>query len=349
MVISWPLRYKRLGIDLHYGTSCRNEICRGKVSDYPIEVGWIGVDAEVFGSVGEGLARAEEDFGYGMLEGGVLPRLRAVLPSLGKGDGKVARAVLEDPGGVVHLSVSDVAERAGVAGSTVVRACQKMGFRGFQHLKIVLAQEVGAPRASAGVLEEGDKEGSAHDVLRRVLLSGSRVLKDSVFTVGAGQFEAAVGALEGAGRVLFVGVGTSAPLAQDAAYRFLTIGARSEAPPDVHTQHVAARLLGEGDVCFAVSHTGATRETVANVKTAKEAGAKTVAVTSFSRSPITEHTDVVLVAGGPEESFRLEAMASRIAHLMVLDALFVAVAQRNPERANAALDAYADVLSEHRF
>jgi DNA-binding MurR/RpiR family transcriptional regulator len=107
--------------------------------------------------------------------------------------------------------------------------------------------------------------------------------------------------------------------------------------------------LGEGDVCFAVSHTGATRETVASVRSAKEAGATTIAVTSFSRSPITEHTDVVLVAGGPEESFRLEAMASRIAHLVVLDALFVAVARRTPERSNAALDAYADVLSEHRF
>jgi DNA-binding MurR/RpiR family transcriptional regulator len=250
---------------------------------------------------------------------------------------------------VVHLSTGDVAERAQVAGSTVVRACQKMGFKGFQHLKMALAQEMGAGSSSPLLEEGGGEEGSVHDVLRRVLLSGSRALKDSIFTVGAGQFEAAVDTIGEARRVLFVGVGTSAPLAQDAAYRFLTIGVRSEAPPDVHTQHVAARLLGPGDVCFAVSHTGATRETVANVKTAKGAGATTVAVTSFSRSPITEHTDIVLVAGGPEESFRLEAMASRIAHLMVLDALFVAVAQRTPERANAALDAYADVLSEHRF
>jgi DNA-binding MurR/RpiR family transcriptional regulator len=272
-----------------------------------------------------------------------------MMPSLNRSEARIARVILSDPAGVVHFSTGDVAERAQVAGSTVVRACQKMGFRGFQHLKIALAQEVGAPRAASGVLEEGGEGGSAHDVLRRVLLSGSRVLKDSIFTVGAAQFEAAVGALEGAGRVLFVGVGTSAPLAQDAAYRFLTIGARSEAPPDVHTQHVAARLLGPGDVCFAVSHTGSTRETVANVRAAKGAGATTIAVTSFSRSPITEHTDVVLVAGGPEESFRLEAMASRVAHLMVLDALFVAVAQRTPERSNAALDAYADVLSEHRF
>lgn len=87
---------------------------------------------------------------------------------------------------------------------------------------------------------------------------------------------------------------------------------------------------------------------MASVKAARDAGATTVAVTSFSRSPITEFAQVVLVAGGPETSFLLEAMTSRTAHLSVLDALFVAVAAGTRERANVALDATADVLSQHR-
>ena len=282
--------------------------------------------------------------GFGALGSGVLPRIRAALPALIPSDAKVARAILADPGGVVHLSVGDVAAAAGTSASTVVRCCQRLGFRGFQHLKIALAQD-GAPRGPARPAGSD----SPRDVLGRVLLSGARVLKDSLSTVGVREFEEAVGALRRARRVLFVGVGTSAPLAQDAAYRFLTAGVRAEAPADVHTQHVAASLLEPPDVCFAVSHTGATRETVASVKAARESGATTIAVTSFSRSPITEFTGIVLVAGGPEVSFRLEAMTSRIAHLSVLDALFVAVALQTRERANVALDTTADVLSEHRY
>lgn len=291
---------------------------------------------------------AGERLGYERWEGGVLPRVRSILPSLNRSDARVARVILDDPEDVVHLSTGDVAERAQVAGSTVVRCCQKLGFRGFQHLKISLAQERPASDG-AGTLEGGAEGGSPHDILRRVLLSGSQALKDSIFTVGARRFDEAVETLKSAQRVLFVGVGTSAPLAQDAAYRFLTIGVKAEAPPDVHTQHVASRLLVEGDVCFAVSHTGATRETVANLRAAKLADARTIALTSFSRSPITEFADIVLVAGGPEVSFRLEAMTSRIAHLSVLDALFASVASQTQERANAALDTTADVLSEHRF
>lgn len=296
-----------------------------------------------------GEARADEVAGRWEFRGGVVPRLRARAPAMKGGDACVVRAILADPGAVVYMSVTELAERAETAASTVVRCCQKLGFRGFQHFKIALAQEtVGSGQAWDRSREPGGAR-SSHETLKEVLLSGAQALKDSLFTLDAGAFEEAIRAICEARRVLFVGVGTSAPLAQDAAYRFLTIGVRAEAPPDVHHQHVAASLLSEGDVCFAVSHTGATRETVASVRTAKGAGAKTLAVTSFSRSPITEYSDVVLVAGGPEVSFRLEAMTSRIAHLSVLDALFVAVAASNRERSDAYLDTYADVLTEHRF
>lgn len=282
----------------------------------------------------------------GPAEGGLVPRIRSLLPSLIPSDAKVARVVLEDPQKVVHLSVGDVAAVAGTSASTVVRCCQRLGFRGFQHLKIALALD-GAP--ARGLTHRKAAQDSPREILGEVLISAAQVLEDSLFTVDVREFERAVSVLRRARRVLFVGVGTSAPLAQDAAYRFLTIGVRAEAPPDVHTQHVAARLLGSEDACFAVSHTGATRETMASVKAARDAGATTVAVTSFSRSPITEFTQVVLVAGGPETSFRLEAMTSRISHLSVLDALFVAVAAGTRERANVALDATADVLSQHRY
>lgn len=297
-----------------------------------------------------GTARGAPEAAVGGVERiGVVPEVRALLPSLGKSDARVARVMLGDPRRVIHLSVQQLAAEAGTSASTVVRCCQRLGFKGFQHLKIALAQDLGAARMPEAGGPSDTGRGSLGETLRGVLESGARALGDALSTVGEAEFGEAVSAVKHADRVLFVGVGTSAPLAQDAAYRFLTIGVRAEAPPDVHTQHVASRLLGRDDVCFAVSHTGATTETVASVRAARVAGAKVVAVTSFSRSPLTEHSDVVLVAGGPEESFRLEAMTSRIAHLSVLDALFVAVAGETRERADAALDAYADVISEHRY
>jgi DNA-binding MurR/RpiR family transcriptional regulator len=277
----------------------------------------------------------------------VIARVRALLPSLPPAHAKVARAVLDDPPAVIHWTVSDAAALTGTSSATIVRACQQLGFRGFHDLKLALAQETAPMRqAVPGAIDELD---SPAIVLRKVLTFDGEAIEDSLATIDEAAFTAAVDLLDGARRVLIVGVGTSAPLAQDASYRLLTIGVRSEAPADVHVQHVAATLLEPGDACIAISHTGQTRETIATVTAARDAGAGTVCVTSFSRSPLIDIVDTALVAGSRETSFRLEAMASRIAHLCVLDALYVALALRRPERARLALEATGRAITGHRY
>jgi RpiR family carbohydrate utilization transcriptional regulator len=271
----------------------------------------------------------------------VRARIEAAIPSLGVGDMKVATLLLEQPDSVIYQSVSEVADSAATSTATVIRFAQKLGFRGFHELKLALAQDLAAFEQAG---EESDRS-----VLERVTIAGAQSVRDAAALVTIEAFEAAVAILDSARRALWVAVGTSAPLAQDAAYRFRAIGMESEAPADVHVQHVASRLLQPDDVCVAISHTGSTQETLAAVEAAKEAGARTVALTSFMHSPLTEIADVILTAGSREVGFRLEAMASRLAHMAVIDALLVAVAERDHERSERALDLYAGVLGEHRF
>lgn len=220
-----------------------------------------------------------------------------------------------------------------------------MGYRGYRHLQVALAGEVRTLPLHHGNIADADPMGT---VLLKVFAAAAHTVAEGVRTVDHARFEKAVNAIATARQVLFVGVGTSAPLAQDAAYRFRTIGVQADAPADVHVQHVAARLLRKGDVCVAITHTGATRETVMTLQSAQIVGATTIAVTSFARSSISKSADLVLVSGGPEQSFRHEAMASRLAHLCLLDALYVAVAMRSQAQARRALNASAEVIASHR-
>jgi DNA-binding MurR/RpiR family transcriptional regulator len=269
-----------------------------------------------------------------------------LLPSLPPSDARAAKVILNDPAAVVYGSVSQVAEAANTSASTVVRCAQRLDFTGFHSLKLALAQELallGDPSRQPG---GGDDD--AENILTEVLEAGARTLTESRGTIDLKEFSTAIDRLDSARRVLFVGVGTSAPLAQDAAYRFRAIGLDAEAQADTHIQHLAARRLRAGDVCVAVSHTGSTQETNGFVRAAKASGACTIAITSFARSPLTELVDVVVVAGSSEVSFRLEAMASRLAHLGVLDALLVGVAHADPDRSAAGMELFTSVLSEHR-
>lgn len=274
-------------------------------------------------------------------------RVRAAASSVAPSESRVVQVLLQGGADVINMSVTDVAEAAGTGVATVVRACQSLGFKGFQAAKIALAQDVlPLDERPQGDIEPQD---SPAEVLAKLAVSSDDALRRAPASVDPDALQRAVDLLKAAGRVLLLGVGTSAPLAQDAAYRFLTRGLAAEAPTDVHVQHVRARLLEPGDVAVAVSHTGATRETVAAAQGVRAAGASLIAVTSFTSSPLTQLADVVLVAGSRETTYRVEAMTSRLVHLLVLDTLFVSLVLATPERSRAAQDVTADVLSEHRF
>ena len=199
-------------------------------------------------------------------ERGAIPHIRSQIPALTPSDARVAQLILDDPMGVIDLSTSELAGRARVSASTVVRCCQRMGFDGFVHLRLALAREVRTDVLHHEGIADDDSEPT---ILAKVFAAAARTLTEGSSAIDPIAFTRAVAEIHAARRVLFVGVGTSAPIAQDAAYRFATIGIVSEAPPDVHVQHVGARLLRAGDVCLAISHTGATRETVATVRAAR--------------------------------------------------------------------------------
>ncbi len=242
------------------------------------------------------------------------------------------------------MTVSDLASLTGTSVGSVVRFAQDLGLRGFQDLKLRLAAET-----SSLSTPHQHHAGSPSATCVAVLRACAEAITDASANLDYTAFERAAESLNAARHVLFVGVGTSAPLAQDMAYRFKTIGRHAEGPGDALLQHVAARLLRPEDVCVSISHTGQTRETLSVVSAAKASGATTIAVTSYLRSPLTALVDIAIVAGSAETAFQIEAMASRFAHLAVLDGLHAVTAAGDPERARYATQLTLESMSEHRL
>ena len=82
-------------------------------------------------------------------DGIVLLRVRAALPLLGPSERRVAQVILDRPGAVTEWSTAELATEAATSAATVVRACQNLGFRGFQHLRLEVARA--APTENAPV------------------------------------------------------------------------------------------------------------------------------------------------------------------------------------------------------
>ena len=270
--------------------------------------------------------------------------LRSLLPSLTPKLAVVAEEILADPAEVVRISVSDLAQRTGTSMSTIVRLCQELGLRGFQDLKLRLVAEEAATGFD-GPVDVDDRE----SVLSKVLSSTVDAISHTQHTLDTASFNQVAELVFNARTIIFVGAGASAAVAFDAAFRFRTLGYRAEFHFDSHMQLTAARFLRPGDIVVAISYSGSTRETLTALEAASSGGAHTVAVTTFARSPLAELADHVLLAGGTESEFRIAAVSSRLAHLAVVDALFVAVARLRPERARAAQELWSDMIAEHRL
>ncbi|MFJ6384317.1 MurR/RpiR family transcriptional regulator [Kitasatospora sp. NPDC092039] len=278
------------------------------------------------------------------LESRLAAQIRARLGELRGTEARVAQVVLDRGADLVHLSVSDVATLAGTAPSSVVRACQRLGFRGYQELKIAAARQ--APAAAPAPDDGGDPAARA---LTETLRAARAALDGLTATLSAAELRAAAELLDGAGRVVLLGAGLSGAVVLDLAYRLRALGLLVDAPADPITAQLAAAGLGPGTACLAVSHTGATRSVVDAARRAREAGAGVLALTSYARSPLTETATLALVAGGQDLVFGLETTASRLAHLAAVDALAQTLLALRGPRAERALGLSADVTADYAY
>lgn len=265
-----------------------------------------------------------------------LTRVRSALSTLGPSEARVAAVVLAHPEDVVEWSTVELAQAAGTSTATVVRACQSLGFRGFQHLRLELARS--APLVGLGA-RDADSSRTFDDAIDALRLAQDSVRPDLV--------ESAAAALRGARRIVLVGSGFSGPPLQDLAMRISTLGRAVEAPIDALAQQFAVNSLERGDLCLALSYSGANVQTLRGCTAAADRGATVVLVTSYSRSPIGRLADIVIATGAASAAHDVDPYLARLGHTVVLHALHTALARQcGAENVASMRHVVADALSE---
>jgi len=276
-----------------------------------------------------------------------LGRIRIAQPKMSKGAQRIAQFILERPDEIVGMSVTELSEATGVSEGSVINFCRNIGLSGFQQMKLSLAQEIVQPVQF--IHEDLDREDDTETICRKVFHSGMQALRDTLSVLDTGAVSRAVAMLNEAKRIEIYGIGSSAPIAEDTQYRMLRIGLDVRAVTDSHIQAISASRCDPDVVTLTISHSGATHETVAATRLAREAGARTIVITNFARSPIQAYADIVLFTMARETRFRTEAMTSRIAQLCVADALIAGLALANYDYATDVLKKTFEVLSIKRF
>jgi len=262
-------------------------------------------------------------------------QIRVRLPSLTPLEGKVAAAILARKDITDTTPLREIAEAAGVSEPMVVKVAKKLGFDGFRDFRQGLIEYYQSE--SASLHTEITPDDTPGVIVQKVFRTAMQALEETFAILDLEAFDRAADYLHRARHRDFYGVGGSAQIARDVSHKFLRIGIRSSVFDDSHMMMMSAALLGPDDVAIAFSHSGETAAVLDAVELARKNGARTIAVTNYSESTLANSVDVVLCSTAENSPLLGENATARIAQLNLLDALFVAVAQKDRATADANL------------
>ena len=265
----------------------------------------------------------------------IAAQVRMRLPTLTPLEGKVANHILAHKGIDSAISLRDVATAAGVSDAMVVKVAKKLGFAGFRDFRQGLIDYNKSD--TAGLYSEIANTDSSAEIIQKVFRTSMQALEETFAILDVTAFEGAADALHLSHQRDFYGIGGSAQIARDVAHKFLRIGLRVSVFDDAHMMMMSAALLGPGDVAVAFSHSGTTTAVLEPLELARKNGAKTIAVTNYAGSPTARMADFVLCSTAQNSPLLGENATARIAQLNILDALFVATAQRDRGSADTNL------------
>jgi RpiR family transcriptional regulator, repressor of rpiB and als operon len=262
-------------------------------------------------------------------------QIRMRLPSLTPLEGKVAGDILARKDIDAATPLRTVAEGSGVSEAMVVKVAKKLGFAGFREFRQGLVDYYNSD--TAALHSEIGAQDTAGQIVQKVFRTAMQALEETFAILDLEAFERAADFLHRARQRDFYGLGGSAQIARDVSHKFLRIGIRTSVFDDAHMMVMSAALLGHDDVAVAFSHSGSTTAVIEAVELARRNGARTIAVTNYADSPLARIVDVVLCSTAQNNPLLGENATARIAQLNLLDALFVAVAQRDRAAADQNL------------
>ena len=274
-------------------------------------------------------------------------RIQEKLESLSKMERKTAECMAENQDKLIYFSITELAELAGTSEATVTRVCTKLGYSGFQALKVSVARELVSQQEK--IHEDLKADSPPEMIIDKIFSSAIHTLTMTRKALDGKAVAGSIEALCRARRIVIVGNGNSGAIALDAQHKFLRIGLDASAYTDDHMQMIAVVSMTKEDVLIAISHSGSSRDVAEAMQVAKENGATVISITNNGISPVSKLADIRLYTYSQETKYRTYAISSRMAELTIIDTLYTGVSLRLGDKAIQNFEALEKALVVKKY
>lgn len=215
-----------------------------------------------------------------------------------------------------YLSITEFAELANVAESTLLRFCRKLGLHGYSEFRMLLAQS------------DNEYSGDANDFALDIMSRMTKALNSTYELLDLSDMEKAVTLLLNAKHIYCFGSGNSGVAAEELRNKLLRFGIHAYYLADNHFQTIAASTLSDEDVLVLFSVSGSTKDMIGIAQIARRNGTKLIVITNYLRSPLSSYADIVLYVVAKTAPLNAGSLISKISQLYIVDVLSAALFKR---------------------
>lgn len=262
-------------------------------------------------------------------------RLAEAQTALNTSRSRLLQEILDNAEENHFLSSRALAKRYAVDKATIVRSIQALGYRKYADFSADLRAHFVSRITPYTLMKAAAREKrSISDHVEHSLEMEVHNLQALQSSLEASRVIDMAKRLNRARRIVIVGVDFAAGLAYLLAYGLTSLGYNAEAPvASAGSLHQKISLLGPKDLLVAISFGRCLQATVDAVLHAHQNHVPTFGITDSDKTPIARFCDLSWTASIANPSFH----GSYVAPLAAVDALFVACAHVQPQRALAML------------
>ncbi len=243
------------------------------------------------------------------------------------------------------MTAAKLGKTVGVSESTVVRFAVELGFDGYPAMQKAMQEMVLNRLTTVQRMEVAARSLGDQDVLTTVIHSDMDKLRRTLDTISREDFSAAVDAILQAKSIYILGVRSAAPLASFLgyylSYMFRNVHIITASGAGEMFEKIVG-VTGE-DTVIAFSFPRYSSATAKGAQYGRSTGARVIAITDSTDSPLGANADHVLLA----KSDMLSLADSLVAPMSIINALIVALSARREKEVAATFHTLERIWEEY--
>ena len=285
------------------------------------------------------------------MKNGIAKQIMSGYGDLRKSEKKAADYILKNMEQAAELSIDRLAEAAKVSQPTVLRMLRASGYKDFKYqLVSELAQSEAEQQGEAEPMFGYTlrKQDTLEEIPSYMTATAAGMMEETLKNFSVKTYRKTVEAIRKARLIDIYSVENSGVAAQDLLAKLLYLGLPCRYFSDSYYQRISAGSLTDEDVAVGISYSGASKDMVDAMRTAKRSGAVTIVITNFRDSPICRYADI-LICTSQEQFIYGNAIYSRMTQLLIVDMIYMGIIASDYEHYVGLLDQGEKIVRERAY